>query len=438
MPQSGIGYIDQNARSNWIRLHTLVMVRWFAIMGQTCAIVLAHVVYGLQLALIPCAIAIGMSVMANLVAYISFPDNRRLNEAETVYTLLFDTFQLCLLLAFVGGLNNPFALLVLAPLTIAATVLPTRSTVYLAITAVLMITIVGLAHIPIRTAGGVILRMPNIFVFGFWTAIITGIIFISVYTRRVTAEMTSMSEALLATQMALAREQKLTDLGGVVAATAHELGTPLATIKLVSAELMEELGDHEELHADAVLIREQADRCRDILQSMGRAGKDDLHLRSAPWAAVIREAAEPHIHRGKDVVFEFDGVLESDPTHPDVLRKPEVVHGLRNLIQNAVDFAQATVFVDISWSDTKLSVSITDDGRGFTPQALSRIGDPFVRRRRKPGTPSDRPGYQGMGLGLFIAKTLIERTGGSVSFDHDQPKGAKIIMIWPRTNLEMK
>ena len=440
MPQPGIGYIDQSARSNWMRLRTLVTVRWFAIAGQVLALVVGQQLYGLQLALWPCATAIGLSVLTNLLAVIIFPGSRRLSEPETVLTLLFDTLQLSLLLAFTGGLNNPFALLIIAPVTIAATVLPTRSTLLLASCAVGMITIVGLVHIPLRTSSNNLLEMPIVFVFGFWLAIVTGIIFISIYTRRVTAEMTSMSEALLATQMALAREQKLTDLGGVVAATAHELGTPLATIKLVSAELMEELRDAKDLHSDAQLIREQAERCGDILRSMGRAGKDDLHLQITPWSALVREAAEPHLDRGKNVSFVFNKNLEFDRDQPVTFRKPEVIHGLRNLIQNAVDFAHSEVRIDVSWNQSELFITISDDGHGFAPQIINRIGDPFVGQRRRNPKSSDRPGYDGMGLGLFIAKTLLERSGAKLDFFNasgdDLLQGAVVRGVWPRRKLE--
>ena len=439
MAQASIGYIDQSARSNWMRLRTLVFVRWFAISGQIVTLIVAQYLYGLKLALVPCAIIIGMSVLTNIFALIVFPDNRRLSETETVFTLLFDTLQLSLLLAFTGGLSNPFALLILAPVTIAATVLPTRSTLFLAVCSVVMITIVSLIHLPLKTATGSLMDMPDVFLFGFWVAIVTGIIFISVYTRRVTTEMNSMSEALLATQMALAREQKLTDLGGVVAATAHELGTPLATIKLTSAELMEEMEGSEELYADARLIHEQADRCRDILASMGRAGKDDLHLRSAPWSALVRESAEPHIGRGKDVLFTFNKNDELDTKQPQTMRKPEVIHGLRNLIQNAVDFSLSNVQIDIGWDQTHVYVKILDDGNGFEPQILNRIGDPFVRSKKRGKLISDRPVYDGMGLGLFIAKTLLERSGARLDFsngiDKDDLGGAVVLVSWPNKKL---
>ena len=440
MTQTGIEYIDQNARSNWIRLRTLAMVRWFAITGQVSALVVGQQYFGLQLALIPCAVVIGMSILTNVIAVVIFPGSRRLSEAETVLTLLFDTLQLSLLLAFTGGLNNPFALLILAPVTIAATVLPTRSTLMLASCAIIMITLVSLAHISLRTLDGNILEMPAVFVFGFWVAIVTGILFISIYTRRVTVEMTSMAEALLATQMALAREQKLTDLGGVIAATAHELGTPLATIKLTSSELMEELSENEELRADASLIREQADRCRDILRSMGSAGKDDIHLHAAPWSAVVREAAEPHLNRGKDVFFEYVGDLGEEPNQPFALRKPEVIHGLRNLIQNAVDFARTEVCVQIGWSETSLTVEISDDGQGFSPQVMNRIGDPFVKQRERNSRQTARPGYDGMGLGLFIAKTLLERSKAILDFSNGGQGlgGAVVFVSCPRSKLEEK
>jgi two-component system sensor histidine kinase RegB len=246
--------------------------------------------------------------------------------------------------------------------------------------------------------------------------------------------------------MALARAQKLNDLGGVVAAAAHELGTPLATIKLTSAELAEELGDDPDLREDALLIREQADRCRDILRSMGRAGKDDLHMRQAPLVEVIREAAEPHQERGKEIIIETGPGPGGEYTQPHILRRPEVIHGLRNLVQNAVDFARANVWIETMWTDELISVRILDDGRGFPPHILGRIGDPFMRRRRSETDRKARPEYEGMGLGLFIAKTLLERSGAELSFangsdpytpatERVERGGAIVEVIWPRAQI---
>jgi two-component system, sensor histidine kinase RegB len=440
------GFQARDDGANWVRLRTLIVLRWMAIAGQVAAILVASQVYGLDLPLGLTALAVGLSVLANLLLVMLFPENRRLTEAEAFFTLLFDLAQLAFLLFLTGGLTNPFAILVLAPVTISASVLRLRSTVALGALAILVVTVALFWHVPLRFADGQALVVPPLFAFGFWLSIVIGILFLGLYSRRVATEMRSMSEALLATQMALAREQKLTDLAGVVAAAAHELGTPLATIKLVSAELIEELAGHPELQEDARLIRDQADRCRDILRDMGRAGKDDRHMRQAPLSAVLREAAEPHLARGKQVEFAFAPVQDGTDEQPLVLRRPEIIHGLRNLVQNAVDFARARVWVEGEWTSRHIIVRITDDGEGFPPNLIGRIGDPFVRARRSEPDAERRPGYEGMGLGLFIAKTLLERSGADLSFanatdpflapeDRPDRSGAVVEAVWDASDL---
>ncbi len=437
------GLLASEIRSRWVRLRTLVVLRWLAIAGQLAAIGVAAWLFELQLDLGLCLMAVGASVIANLVMIFVYPQSKRLAEREVVAMLLFDIAQLTALLFLTGGLHNPFALLILAPVTISATALSLRATVLLGAVAIAAISLVLLFHLPLRTAEGFYMRMPRVFLFGMWVAISTGIVFMAFYARRVTSEIHSMSEALLATQMALAREQKLTDLGGVVAAAAHELGTPLATIKLVSRELMEELEDRQDLYEDAELISTQADRCRDILRSMGRAGKEDLHMRRAPLGEVIREAAEPHRARGKDLVIDLAPGEGGEVAQPVIARRPEIIHGLRNLIQNAVDFAETTVWIDAIWTAGRVELRIIDDGPGFPPHLLGRIGDPFVRLRRTPEERVQRPEYEGMGLGLFIAKTLLERSGAELSFANGRDplvpgsgrgtrSGAIVELAWPR------
>jgi two-component system sensor histidine kinase RegB len=438
--------LDEDRRSNWVRLRTLIVLRWIAIAGQLAAITVAQRYFDISLELGLCYMAIGASIIANLVAIFIYPENKRLSEGEVFLMLLFDIAQLAFLLYLTGGLNNPFALLVLAPVTISAAALHLRSTLTLGAIAIAMITLLAFFNIPLRTESGLVMSVPKVFVFGSWAAITIGIVFEAIYAHRVTSEIHSMSKALMATQMALSREQKLTDLGGVVAAAAHELGTPLATIKLVSTELIDELGDRPDLREDAELVRDQADRCRDILQSMGRAGKDDLLLRSAPLGAVIREAAEPHSNRGKTVQIDLNAGEDTLPVQPMIERRPEIIHGLRNLVQNAVDFAETTVWIDAHWTKQFIKISIIDDGRGFPAHLLGRIGDPFVRSRRSPEERRLRPEYEGMGLGLFIAKTLLERSGAELSFDNGSDpilsrrapgtrSGAIVEVIWSRSSI---
>jgi two-component system, sensor histidine kinase RegB len=416
MSDSSFNVISKARRSNLVRLRTLIMLRWIAILGQITAISAAQFLFDLQIKSGAGVMVVGAAVIANLLAIFIYPESKRLRENEVTAMLLFDIAQLSLLLFLTGGLHNPFALLILAPVTIAATVLRLKSTVLIGLAAIIFVSLLALFHFPITNATGLVLEVPLIFLFGSWLAMVVGVVFLGIYSWRVTSEIHSMSEAFLATQMALAREQKLTDLGGVVAAAAHELGTPLATIKLVSSELMEDLHDRPELLADAQLIHQQSDRCRDILRSMGRAGKDDLHLRVAPLETVIREAAEPHMERGKDVLI--DVFSEDDASAGQMLlpRRPEIIHGLRNLIQNAVDFAASTVWIDAIWSADKIELRIIDDGPGYPVTLIGRIGEPFMRQRKTRDAQNARPQYEGMGLGLFIAKTLLERSGAELTF----------------------
>jgi two-component system sensor histidine kinase RegB len=436
MAHSDVRPASGGTRANWIRLRTMILLRWVAIGGQLIAITVAVQLYHLQLELSLCYAVIGASVIANITAILVFPENKRLSESENLSMVMFDLLQLGFLLFLTGGLHNPFSLLVLGPVAISAAVLSLRSTIVLGGTAMALVTLLARFHIELITDMGFILRIPDLFLFGTWCALIIGIAFISVYSLRVTAEIHSMSDALAATQMALAREQKLTDLGGVVAAAAHELGTPLATIKLASSELFDELSEQPDLQEDAALIRQQADRCRDILRDMGRAGKDDLHMRRAPLMTLIQEAAEPHIARGINVEFRLNGTQSHEPT---VLRKPEIIHGLRNLVQNAVDFSKTTVWIEADWTDSFVSVRILDDGRGYPPSLLGRLGDPFMGRGRRAQTSRQRAEYEGMGLGLFIAKTLLERSGARLNFangtDQNRAKhaiGAIVKVTWPR------
>ncbi|TNC48183.1 ActS/PrrB/RegB family redox-sensitive histidine kinase [Rubellimicrobium rubrum] len=422
-------------RRDWVPLRTLTILRWLAIGGQIAALVVAVRILDLGIATGAASLAIGASMVVNLVATFTAPRTRRLSEREATLLLTFDILQLGLLLALTGGLNNPFAVLLLAPVTIAASVLHTRTTLVLGGLTLTVITGIATWNIPVLTPEGP-LELPRLFLWGFWAALVIGVGFLGLYARSVTAEINAMSEALAATQLALDRAQQLSALDGVVAAAAHELGTPLATIKLVSGEMIEELrdrADFQPLLEDAELLHAQADRCRDILRAMGRAGQRDSYLDRAPFEAVLREAAEPHLRRGKQVE-----IVVAEGRQPEIPRRPEIVHGLRNLVQNAVDFSASRVEIRLDWTPERLSIRIRDNGPGFEPALLARIGDPFMRGRtlaRSPDEAGPRPGYEGMGLGLFIAKTLLERTGARLTFANDAGGGAVVVVAWVPSSL---
>lgn len=457
MTDTSFDLFDKSARSGWVRLRTLTLLRWLAVVGQSIALLVAAKYFEINLRLDLCFTVVGVAVAFNIITTVIFPANNRLSERDAVLTLMFDLCQLAFLISLTGGLSNPFSVLMVVPVTISATALSARTTAMLGLVFITLITALLWLFIPLTTLSGEVIQLPELLITATWPALVVSALFLAIYTHRVTAETFTMSEALTATQMALGREQKLTALGGVVAAAAHELGTPLATIKLVAGELADELSERPELLEDAQLISSQADRCREILHDMGRTGKDDMHIHHAPVLAVIDEAAAPHLERGKTIFIRINGLPVDGPvpTQPHIFRHPEIIHGLRNLVQNAVDFANQHVWIDVNWNQQTLVIHVGDDGFGYPPELIGKLGDPFIRQRshaKKPQPP--RPGYEGMGLGLFIAKTLLERSGAKLTFangtedytrkprpplgspEYARPSGAIVEVIWRRVDIE--
>lgn len=406
-----------------IRLRTLITLRWVAVSGQSAAVAAAWII-GARFPLLPVLALIAIGAALNLL--LSW-QRRPVTGRRALLQLGIDALQLGLLLTLTGGTTNPFAALILVPVVIGAAALRLADTAALAVLTVALITLMALAGIPLAFVPDPPITPRFALQLGDWLALLISGGFLVAYVGRVSTDLAATSKALSATQLALSREQRLQHLGGIVAAAAHEMGTPLATIKLVGAELADELQDilpeRADLADDLALLRSSADRCRDILRSMGNAGKDDLHLRVAPLAQLLSEAADPHRERG--IRIQIDA---GDVAALDVTRDPGTIHALRNLIQNGVDFARSTVTITAARQPGEtVVVTIRDDGPGFPAQLLPRLGDPFLTRRRIPDRPA-RPD-EGMGLGLFIARTLLERSGATVSFSND--RGARADVVWP-------
>ena len=452
MSELGHQYLfSTRARGDWVRLRTMVTVRWIAVAGQITAVAAASQCLGFKLPLIACAPLISLTATVNTAVQVIQPSEKRLSEQGTLLSLFFDLMQLVVLLMITGGLNNPFAVLLLVPVTISAAALRLQSTLWLAIAAMAAVPLMTVLYLPLTRADGTVLEVPDLYRSGISASLAIAVVFLSVYARRVTIEGYAMSEALSATHFALEREQKLAAIGGIAAATAHELGTPLATIKLVAGELARELKDRPELAEDLALIRSEANRCREILTDLSQGGREDSQIRNAPVSAIVEEAARPHRNRGKQVLIRYGGVLVDQPhgNEPMISRRAEMIHGLRNLIQNAVDFAESTIWIDIDPGEEELRIAVGDDGPGFRTDILPRLGEPYVSSRRRGDSRDVRGEYEGMGLGLFIARTLLERTGAVIAFANgsdarhrrrtgreaiaelSRPPGAIVEMIWP-------
>jgi len=413
-----------------LRLRTLVMLRWLAVVGQTLTVLLVHFGLGFELPLGFCLGVILTSAWINTWLTLAVQPQQFAQDWQAFAQLAYDVLQLCVLLMLTGGLQNPFVVMLAAPVTIAVAALPPRWSLPVAGTAMTGTGAMWLWSLPLPWLGGEELTLPGMYITGLWAAIFVAVAFTAVYSWRVSQEGRSMATALAATQSVLSREQRLSALGALAAAAAHELGTPLATIQLTAKEMMRELKDDEILREDAELLVTQARRCRDILKRLTaeKTASDERHDR-VEFLAALEEAAAPLRGMGPMVDVHLESL--ENATEPVLRRIPELLYGIGNFIENAVDFAATRVTVEGQWSDTDLTVTILDDGPGFTLEILSKIGEPYVTTR------SGTPGQGGLGLGVFIAKTMIEKTGGIVRFENSSAAGGALVtIVWPREKVE--
>ncbi|HWL31165.1 MAG TPA: ActS/PrrB/RegB family redox-sensitive histidine kinase [Xanthobacteraceae bacterium] len=414
-----------------VRLDTLLRLRWLAIIGQTIAVLVVYYAIEFPLPIWACLVVIALSAWLNVALRVRFSLTQRLEPERAAWLLAFDIAELAVLLFLTGGLQNPFAFLFLAPVLLSATALPPRITIYLGIFAMVCATVLVFAHYPLPWDTDDPLELPWIYLLGVWFSILLAIGFIGVYAWQITEEGRQLAEALTATELVLAREQHMSQLDGLAAAAAHELGTPLSTITVVAKEL-ERAIEASSPHADDIrLLREQAQRCRDILAKLSELSSGEPFDR-LPLSALIEEVVAPHRNFGVDI----NVALSHEQPAPMGARNPAVLYGLGNLLENAVDFAHQRVEVTADWSNDDVAVTISDDGPGFAPEVLDRIGEPYVRsskRRRMNGGETT-----GLGLGFFIAKTLLERSGATVDFENRAypDRGAVIRIRWGRSDFE--
>jgi two-component system, sensor histidine kinase RegB len=432
-----------DAEIGMLRLRTLVRLRWLAIVGQTGAVLGVHFGLGFPVPLGLCLAVIAFSAWLNIFLTIRWRKSVRLHETHAGLLLVYDVLQLAILLYLTGGLENPFSFLFLVPVTISASSLSARWTMMLGLVAFAAATILAFHHYPLPWVPGQRFELPDVYIGGMWAAIMSGVVFSAIYAGRIADEARQMSAALSATEMVLAREQRLSALDGLAAAAAHELGTPLATIALVAKELKRELpleGSHKD---DIDLLISQTARCREILARLSsrEAQTDEMYQRTR-ILVMIEDLIAPL--RGSDVVIAVTSTADLEEraveNEPVLRRNPAIAYGLGNLLENAVDFAEARVEVDARWTPSQVSITVRDDGPGFHQNIFDRLGDPFVTSRPGYGEETGEPGrHEGMGLGFFIAKTLLERTGASVSLaNRPTPEhGAVVHVVWPRGVIDL-
>ena len=419
---------------NWrpLRLATLVGLRWLAIGGQAISLLFVFVILGYPLPLMEGLGLVALSALLNLWLTFRAGAGHRPSAQVATMQLAYDLLQLGALLLLTGGLQNPFSLLLLAPVSVSATTLPQRSTLVLAALAIAIASVIAVWHLPLPWDPRERIVFDRVYDVGLWVALLCGITFITAYTNLVAHEARQLADALAATELALSRQEQLRALDGLAAAAAHELGTPLSTIALAAKEMRADIPPGP-LAEDVDLIISQAARCRTILAKLRNLGADEGDpFAAVPLGELLAEVARPLEGLGKEIVIVTEPAAGPEPVFR---RNVGLLQGLGNLIENATNFARSRVVINALWDKGTITLTITDDGPGYPADLITRLGEPYLTTRA--ASENDDSGAGGLGLGIFIAKTLLGRTGARLSFENVGPDGgARVRIAWARKVVE--
>jgi two-component system sensor histidine kinase RegB len=421
-------HFGQSARR--LRIETLSRLRWLALFGQLATVLATVFFLRFSLPLALCLGVIGVSAVLNIVFRIRAKKSLRLSDGPATALLAFDVLQLASLLFLTGGMENPFAMLFLAPATIAAVSLPLRKIVLIVVLVVLSASFLSFQHLPLPWYDGQTVSLPWLYQIGFWLALLVTCAFISAYASRVAGEARILSQALTEAELVLERENHLSQLDGLAAAAAHELGTPLATIALVVQELRNTALDSE-FAEDFALLTQEVHRCRDILRRLSSlASEPQAPFGQTSLTMLLEQVIAPYRQASVQIMVEAKGEGEE----PLAAHTPAIIYGLGNFIENASDFAKTKAIVEAGWTKDTVEICIVDDGPGFSSEVVDKIGEPYVTSRANRRTKAAE-GW-GLGLGVFIAKTLLERTGAEIRFSNSETGGASVRLKWERDRFE--
>ena len=401
---------------NTILLGNLIKIRWIAIFGQILAIFFVYYIFKIEIPFYETLSIILLSVIVNFYSYFEERKNKTISNIKAFLFLLFDTLQLGFLLFLTGGIINPFSILILAPVITSASYLPASMTVILSTISIIIVILLNFYFIPLDL--GEQFYLPAIYSFGLIASLIITVIFIAIYAYLFASSSRKISNALSVSKLQILNQKKVTEVGSLSAATAHELGTPLNTIFLILNDLLKEkkLIEDKNIVKDVILLKSQAERCKEILQRLSKNPLKikDKFLNKVKLTDLVKINFEK-FNKGK--ILNIKKKLVND--EPEIIYKDEIMYALGNIIQNAIFHSRGIVTANIDYSDSKVKIIITDDGTGFSKDIIDKLGEPYISKNK-----------EGMGLGIFISKNLIENMGGKLIFYNSKDENAVVEIVF--------
>ena len=414
--------------NNQIKFLTLINIRWFAIFGQFVTISIVYFYFNFNFNIRYCYLLVLFSSFLNFFLQIKSKKTDLLSNKQATFSILYDLIQLFGLLFLTGGLTNPFSIFIVAPTTIAAGFLNLRSSILIGFLSIVAIIFLSFFYFELPGLENNYL-FPKFYILGLALALCTTIIFLAVYSQRLATESTQRNEAFNVLQQIFLREQELKSLGGLAAAAAHELGTPLNTISLVAKELKKEGGSNKKFNQDLDLLISQSKRCGEILKQISKnpyTEKDDKFFDKASFKILVHEIVDSFKDFSKKKI-----IINEDDYKKDYLitKKIEIIYSLKNIIDNALKFSSNKIEIFLLSNENELRIKVIDDGQGFSKQALGFLGDPYINKRDLDNN------KEGLGLGIFIAKVFLERLSAVINFYNLENKGAAVDISWQKKDL---
>ncbi len=408
---------------NTILLGNLIKIRWIAISGQFLAVFIVFYIIKIEILLFEILTIILLSVAVNFYSYFEERKNKSISDVKAFSFLLFDTLQLGFLLFLTGGIINPFSILILAPVITSASYLPALMTVILSTISIMIIVMLNFYYVPLYL--GPEFYLPEIYNFGLVTSLIITVIFIAIYAYLFASSSRKISNALSVSKLQILNQKKITEVGSLSAAAAHELGTPLNTIFLIINDLLKEkiLVEDKNIIKDIHLLKSQAERCKEILQ---RFSKNPLKIKDKFLDKVkitdLIKINFDKFNKNKKLNIINIQIIEE----PEILFKDEMMYAFGNIIQNAIFHCKETITVELDYNKNDLKISISDDGPGFPKDIIDKLGEPYISKNS-----------QGMGLGIFITKNLIENMGGKINLFNSIDDNAVVEIIFDNSILNI-
>jgi two-component system sensor histidine kinase RegB len=411
-----------------ITLETLINIRWIAIVGQFFTVSVVEYFLKFEFSYFGTLTLIFLSALVNIYLEINKSKFLTINNFHATLSIFYDLVQLILLLFMTGGLSNPFSILIIVPTTISVTYLSRGSSQFIVTCSIIFSTVIAFYHMPLPYPVNESLVLPKYYNIGLWLSLGIGIIFLGNYAYQLGRDNRVRSTALSRLEEELTKEKVVNSVGGMAAAAVHELATPLATISLVSKELQKQLKDNSNIKEDINLLIEQSERCSSILKDIAQRKQKDEFIENISPKELINE-----------IVFSLNNISNKEINVENLnlnqrmkmTKKTEISYALRNFIENSIKFAKNKINIEIDQSKKRTAITISDDGDGFNKDIIANLGQPYLH------SDNIKKNKKGMGLGVFISKSLLERCLAQVTFRNNKSlPGASVKIVWNNSQLE--